>query len=109
MEKRWSKRSKVVAKIRFLSAAGELVPAKLRNLGIEGGFVEIDSALAAEEHEATIELKLETDSGPETFMLTSRVVHLAPDGVGIMFRDLKPRVVRALMRAVESPSDHIAA
>ncbi len=109
MEKRWSKRRNVSALIRFHSTEGGLVPAKLRNLGIEGGFVEIDSLLAAGEHEALIELELETESGPETFILCSRVVHQAPDGVGIMFQDLKPRVVRALMRAVEKSSDHLAA
>jgi len=109
MEKRWSKRSKVSATICFHPIAEKPVPATLKNLGIEGGFVEIDSALTSDANEATIELQLETDSGPETFVLASRIVHHTRDGVGIMFRDLEPRVVRALMNAVESPSGHLAA
>ena len=101
MERRWTERTSINVPV-DLSYGGVLTEeCRTRDIGLGGVFVELSSNADLTE-ETSVELTFKLGASPNLtkHRINARVVRVADDGVGMMFRDFDAIAFRSLQEVL---------
>lgn len=101
MERRWTERTPINVTVDLVCAGMQAGECRTRDIGLGGVFVEVPGAtyLAAE---TPVELIFKLGAGEvlTKHRINARVVRVAADGVGMMFRDFDASAFRSLQEVL---------
>ncbi len=101
MNKRWCERKAVSIPVHVIAPDGDQEEGVLCNLAVEGAFVEISSRIVDGIGSLQLRMDLPTAEGWNALYLAARVIHHRPNGVGLMFEGLQPKVIRTLLALMQ--------
>jgi hypothetical protein len=101
MERRWTERTPINVPVDLSYAGMQSGECRTRDIGLGGVFVEIPGA-ANLAQETPVELTFKLGSGADVtkHRIHARVVRVAADGVGMMFRDFDAGAFRSLQEVL---------
>jgi len=101
MERRWTERTPINVPVDLSFAGGQAGEYCTRDIGLGGVFVEIPQEVALTK-ETPVELTFKLGSGTNLarHRINARVVRVAADGVGMMFRDFDAGAFRSLQEVL---------
>lgn len=100
MDKRRSSRTPLRQRVGVECSHTGAMSAYTRNVSLGGMFIETGSLGVPPNAPVTVSFSLQHDGVVDRFTLGAAVVRRAPEGVGLMFLEMGPEVIRALSRAL---------
>lgn len=101
MERRWTDRTPINVPVDLTFAGMQNGEYRTRDIGLGGVFIETSGKIPLAQ-EAAVELTFKLGSGGHItkHRINARVVRIAPDGVGMMFRDFDAGAFRSLQEVL---------
>lgn len=101
MEHRWSLRTPIELDVDLIRESGSGHEAfKTRDIGLGGVFLEGGGAYPEKNTNVELNFILTTDEGDMKHRIKARVVRIADDGIGLMFRDFDVGAFRSLQEVL---------
>ena len=100
MELRRSARKPLRQQVGLEASRGTSLSARTRDLSLGGLFVESGALVLPPNTPVTVSFNIDCDGEEHTFHLNATVVRRAPGGMGLMFLQMEPGVIRALSDAL---------
>ena len=109
LERRWCVRKAFIMAVTLHHQGGSLTNCKTRDIGVEGVFIETDTAEVDIHAVVEVSLPISVIGAGQCRRIPATVVHKRPNGLGVMFCSFDQRLYECLCGLIESlPASHAA-
>ena len=105
MENRWSARTPFTAQVTLHHNSLPVAQCRASNIGLGGLFIKTGPLTYPRNSILEVDIKLNTDLGPERFRLRTCVVNSSETGLGLMFLDSNCVVSRSIRQILLGGAD----
>ncbi len=100
MERRWTTRTQLNLDVDVRFTGGELAGCKTRDIGLGGVCLTEGGEQLPNDAQVELIFKVNASSAVQEYALRAKVVRLADDCVGLMFRDFDATAFRSLQKVM---------